>query len=185
MSGGQADATTPILTGPVPTLPPGVRIRSASLADREQIARFIAGLSAQNRFFRFFTGLPAVSGRHLRALCGGDGADALIATATDEVIGHAMVTGSSLASGPPAGDLAVVVADAWHGHSIAAALAVAAAHRAVSRGVHELTMDVLGTNRAALLLIARLCPDAHRIWSDGMVHVHIPVGPSPGREYPP
>lgn len=171
MSGGQADRL-------VPTLPPGVQIRSACLADREQIARFIAGLSPQSRFSRFFAGLTVVSGRHLRALCGEDGTDALIATATDEIIGHAMVTGTCLGSGPPAGDLAIVVADAWHGHGIATALAVAAAHHAVvTRGVRELTVDVLGTNRAALRLITRLCPSAHRIWSDGVVHVHIPVGP--------
>lgn len=130
-----------------------VRIRRAGPADVPVLQDFFAALSGRTRHLRFFGPLWPTSAM-LRRLAGADGADAVIATARDEVIGHAMACDESSGRGPAATEIGVVVADGWQGRGIGAALVRELMAAAATRGVTVLAMDVLPGNRKVLDMIA-------------------------------
>lgn len=130
----------------------GVRIRRAGPADIPALRDFFAALSGRTRYLRFFGPLWPTRAM-LRRLSGG-GADALIATAEDAVIGHAMACDQPAGSGPAATEIGVVVADGWQGRGVGAALVRELVAAAADRGVTVLAMDVLPGNRKVLDMIA-------------------------------
>ena len=136
----------------VPGLP-AATIRPSGCADLAGLGAFFAGLSLHTRVKRFFAPVspgPAM----LRRLGGTAGqADVLLAVRGGVIIGHAMAVDLA---GPAAGrvtDIGVVVADAWQGRGVGAALMRALLSRARARGVTEVSMDVLPSNRAVLAMI--------------------------------
>jgi GNAT superfamily N-acetyltransferase len=130
-----------------------VRIRRADPADIPALRDFFAALSGRTRYLRFFGPLWPTRAM-LRRLAGAGGADAVIATAHEDVIGHAMACDEPSGRGPAATEIGVVVADGWQGRGIGAALVRELMAAAAGRGVTVLAMDVLPGNRQVLDMIA-------------------------------
>ena len=139
-------------------------VRRAQSSDLAALSDFFTGLSPRTRSRRFFAPVTPTSGM-LRRLSGGTGnIDAVVAVAGDAIVGHAMAADLAGTGGDPMSDLAgtggdpvteigVVVADAWQGLGVGAALVRALIARAQTRGVTTLTMDVLPGNRQVLAMI--------------------------------
>ncbi len=132
---------------------PATTIRPSGCADLAALGAFFAGLSLHTRVKRFFAPVspgPAM----LRRLGGTAGqADVLVAVRGGVIIGHAMAVDQA---SPEAGlitDIGVVVADAWQGRGVGAALMRALVGRAQARGVTGVSMDVLPSNRTVLAMI--------------------------------
>ncbi|MDR0341638.1 MAG: GNAT family N-acetyltransferase [Nocardiopsaceae bacterium] len=129
-----------------------VRIRRAGPADIPALRDFFAALSGRTRYLRFFG--PLWPTRAMLHRLSGGGADAVIATAQDGVIGHAMASDQPAGHGPAATEIGVVVADSWQGRGVGAALVRELLAAAAGRGVTVLAMDVLPGNRKVLDMIA-------------------------------
>ena len=146
-----------------------VRIRRARPEDRGELGSFFEGLSVQTRYLRFFAALE-VSPAMLRILAGDGGADVVVATGDDAVVGHAMATYQVGPEGASVMEIGVVVADAWQGRGVGSALVRALMAAAQSRGASVLAMDVLPGNRKVLGMIASHWPAASLDHSaDGVV----------------
>ncbi len=152
-------------------------IRPSGCADLAALGAFFAGLSLRTRVQRFFAPVspgPAILGR----LGGAAGqADVLVAVRGGVIIGHAVAV--DLAS-PEAGlitDIGVVVADAWQGRGVGAALMRALIGRAQARGVTAVSMDVLPSNRAVLAMITNHWAAARTDRSADSVTVQIQLLP--------
>ena len=138
-------------------------VRPVRPADLAALSDFFAGLSPQSRYLRFFA--PVTPGRVLLQLLSGEAAnvDAVVAVAGGAIVGHAMAadrTGPPDACGARATDVGVVVADAWQGCGLGAALMRALIARAQARGVTLLAMDVLHANPRVLAMITGHWPAA-------------------------
>jgi GNAT superfamily N-acetyltransferase len=158
---------------------PATTIRPSGCADLAALGAFFAGLSLHTRVKRFFAPVspgPAM----LRRLGGTAGhADVLVAVRDGVIIGHAMAV--DLVS-PEAGlitDIGVVVADAWQGRGVGAALMRALLGRAQTRGVTGVSMDVLPSNRAVLAMITSHWAAARTGRSADSVTVSIQLLPQP------
>jgi ribosomal protein S18 acetylase RimI-like enzyme len=132
---------------------PATTIRPSGCGDLAALGTFFAGLSLHTRVKRFFA--PVSPGPAMLHRLGGTAgqADVLVAVRGGVIIGHAMAV--DLAS-PDTGlitDVGVVVADAWQGRGVGAALMRALVGRAQARGVTGVSMDVLPSNRAVLAMI--------------------------------
>jgi GNAT superfamily N-acetyltransferase len=154
----------------------------ADLADLAALTGFFDGLSTRTRVQRFFAPVrptPAM----VRLACGlarrtghagQDGhtgqdsqaaqADVLVATHGGVIVGHAMAAdGAPVPLDGPVTEIGVVVADAWQGQGVGAALVRALVSRAQARGVTAIRMDVLPGNRDVLAMI-----DGH--WTAARTH---------------
>ncbi|GGS80911.1 GNAT family N-acetyltransferase [Nonomuraea spiralis] len=146
----------------------GTQIRPARQDDEERIRRFLTGLSLHTQTLRFFTGLSSPGAGLVRTLLTLDERrDALVLTAEDEIVGHAM----SYQGGCADVEIAVVVADRWQGYGLGPRLVDALLLRAAVRGARTVGMDVLGENRRVLRLVRRLWPDARMKVTSGTVEV--------------
>lgn len=158
-------------------------IRPAGCADLAALGAFFAGLSLHTRVKRFFAPVspgPAM----LRRLGGTAGqADVLVAVRGGVIIGHAMAVDQAVdQASPEAGlitDIGVVVADAWQGRGVGAALMRALVGRAQARGVTGVSMDVLPSNRAVLAMITSHWAAARTGRSADSVTVQIQLLPQP------
>ncbi len=153
---------------------PAAVIRTVRAADQAALGEFFAALSPQSRYLRFFgpvTPAPAL----LRRLAGdAEGVDAVVAVRGGRVIGHAMAADRA---GHRVTDIGVVVADAWQGRGVGAALMRALLTGARTRGMTTLTMDVLPGNQRVLAMIGAHWPDARtERTADGItVRVRLPL----------
>lgn len=153
-----------------------IGIRQACSADRDAIRDFVAGMSPRTRYLRFFTGAPAVTAATLGRLAGdGDHIDAVVATESDMIIGHAMAADTTDPSGAAMTEIGVAVTDGRQGQGVGSALTRALAARAQARGVTTLAMDVLADNRAVLSMIADAWPAAACEQSGPFVTIHAPL----------
>jgi len=135
---------------------PAAVIRSARPADEAALGGFFAVLSPRSRYLRFFgpvTPGPAL----LRRLLGDvEDVDAVVAVRGGLIIGHAMA--ADLAG--RVSDIGVVVADAWQGRGVGAALTRALVTGAQARGLTSMTMDVLPGNHQVIAMICAHWPAA-------------------------
>lgn len=149
-----------------PGLGAGFTVRQAGVADLPALGDFFGGLSVQSCYLRFFAPVRP-SQALLRLLCGEPGdVDAVIAVRDGVIIGHAMAADAAALPDPrgseaprdertpPAKDIGIVVADAWQGQGVGAALMRALITAVQTRGVNTLAMDVLGGNRKVLAMIS-------------------------------
>jgi GNAT superfamily N-acetyltransferase len=176
-------------------------IRAARPDDLPALSDFLTGLSAQTRYLRFFA--PVTPGAAMLALLsGGPGAsgasgasnqaDAVVAVRDGVIIGHAMAVDRAAPgdSGGPCGerrtvtDIGVVVADAWQGRGVGAALTRVLVARARDRGVASAAMDVLPGNHRALAMIAGHWPAASFTGSPDCTTVSCPLPPPESRHRP-
>jgi GNAT superfamily N-acetyltransferase len=138
-----------------------IGIRQACAADCAGLGDFLAALSPQTRYLRFFTGAPRATASMLRLLAGGgDNIDAVVATEAGSIIGHAMAVDCMSCPGPRVAEVGVMVADAWQRQGIGSALTRELAERALARGVSTFAMDVLAENAQVLAMIASHWPGA-------------------------
>jgi ribosomal protein S18 acetylase RimI-like enzyme len=139
---------------------PAAVIRPAHAADEAALGDFFAALSPHSRYLRFFgpvTPGPAL----LRRLCGSaEGVDAVVAVRGGLIIGHAMAADQAGPYGSRVTDIGVVVADAWQGRGVGAALMRALVTGAQARGLTSMTMDVLHGNQRVLAMILAHWPAA-------------------------
>ncbi len=160
----------------VPGLP-AATIRPSAGTDLAALGAFFAGLSLHTRVKRFFAPVSP-SPAMLRRLGGTAGqADVLIAIRGGAIIGHAMAVDQA---GPDTGlltDIGVVVADAWQGRGVGAALMRALLSRARARGVTEVSLDVLPSNRAVLAMLTSHWPAARTGHSGDSVTVQLQLLP--------
>jgi ribosomal protein S18 acetylase RimI-like enzyme len=155
-------------------------IRQVRPADRAALSDFFAGLSEQSRYLRFFG--PVAPGPALLRLLIGDASvgrtDAVVATRGGVIIGHAMAVDQADPGnprGPRATDIGVVVADAWQGRGVGAALVRALITGAQARGVTSVVMEVLPANRRVLAMITSHWPAAHISRSPDSIGIRIPL----------
>ena len=135
---------------------PAAVIRPARPADEAALGGFFAALSLQSRYLRFFG--PVTPGPVLlRRLLGDvEDVDAVVAVRGGLIIGHAMA--ADLAG--RVSDIGVVVADAWQGRGLGAALMRALVTGAQARGLTSMTMDVLPGNHQVVAMILAHWPAA-------------------------
>ena len=157
---------------------PAAVIRPARAADAAALGEFFAGLSQQSRYLRFFGAVtpgPAL----LRRLAGdAEGVEAVVAVRGRLIIGHAMAADRPGTLGPPgcrAADIGVVVADAWQGRGVGAALMRAILTGAQARGLTSMTMDVLHGNQRVLAMIMAHWPAAGIGHSGDGLAIRIPL----------
>lgn len=127
-------------------------IRLAGPGDREKIAAFIMSLPPETQYERF-NAYP--SAQSLPYLCGGKGDMVLVAEAGGVIVGHASVA----PAGGSAGEIAVVVDDAWQRRGIATRLIEAAAERAAERGMDTLIAFVKTGRPHLISMLSRLGGD--------------------------
>ncbi|MFF3437670.1 GNAT family N-acetyltransferase [Streptosporangium sp. NPDC002721] len=156
-------------SGDVTTVPEGaVEIRPARPDDEEGIRRFLGGLSPRTQARRFFAGMSRPSASFVRTLLAVDERrDALLAVHGDLLVGHAM----SYRGQETDVEIAVVVGDEWQGMGLGSRLVRALMRRAEARGARTVGMDVLGDNRAVLVMVRRAWPEATMRVSSGTVEV--------------
>jgi GNAT superfamily N-acetyltransferase len=135
-------------------------IRRVVPADLTALSDFFEGLSAQTRYLRFFG--PVTPTPALLHLLSGDAAhvDAVVAVRADDIVGHAMAADRTDPTGARVTDIGVVVADAWQGRGLGAALVRALVAGAQARGVTFVVMDVLHANPQVLAMITGHWPAA-------------------------
>ena len=140
-----------------------IRIRVASESDATSVRGFLAGLSVEAAYLRFFTGLGSVSPHLVRTLVRvTPRQDVAIALDESAVIAHAMATTVD----PGVVELAVVVGDGHRRQGIATRLLGDLLERATERGARQLRLDVLSENNLVLDWIRRSLPQA-RLERDG------------------
>jgi GNAT superfamily N-acetyltransferase len=157
-----------------------IGIRQASNDDCDAIRAFLAGLSPQTRYLRFFTGAPTASAAVIRRLAGGgENIDAVIATEAGAIIGHALAADLTDASGARVAEIGVMVTDDRQGQGVGSALTRELAARATARGATAMAMDVLAENRRALSMIAGHWPAASYDRSGPCVTIQTRLSPPP------
>ena len=133
-----------------------VWVRAIEPADAGELRRAFEHLSEQSRYRRFFTGMRTLSDGTLRALTELDHIDqeALIASPAEDsptIIGVARFARYS--HDRALADLAITVADEWHGRGVATGLLRLLNRRAAEVGITHFTADMLADNRAVLALV--------------------------------
>jgi putative acetyltransferase len=145
--------------GPVPdALPPaGVDVRPARPRDRAQVLELLALVAAEGRYIRMER-VDRDRARHhrrwMRRPWTVDRAN-LVATAEDAVIGHLGVVREEPGAGHHVASLGMLVAPAWRGRGVGAALLAEAFRWAAWARVEKITLTVYPDNDRALNLYKR------------------------------
>jgi len=133
-----------------------VRIRTPCETDGEAVHAFLAGLSANAQYQRFFTGLGSVSPSLVRDLTAVTPRQQVcLAFHGPEVIGHAM----AVINKDGMLELGVVVADGHRNEGVATRLVRTLIERSVLAGVARVRFDVLCENYLVVDWIRRSLPD--------------------------
>lgn len=133
-----------------------VWVRPIEPADGPELRWAFEHLSEQSRYRRFFTGMPTLSDAMVRRLTEIDHVDeeALVAVPDKRsrtIVGVARFVRDR--HDPATADLAITVADDWHGRGLGSALLALLSHRASEVGIRHFTADMLAENRAVLALV--------------------------------
>jgi GNAT superfamily N-acetyltransferase len=144
-----------------------VGLRPLRRDERELVARFFAGLSAESRRRRFLQPMPRLPEAMLRRLLAVDGRRHVAVVA--EVDGHCVGIARwiALADEPGTAEVAVTVTDRYQGRGIGRLLVQALRPLAVRAGLTSLVYLVDPTNRPALRLLRSL--GVELAFRDGLV----------------
>ncbi|BCJ34031.1 GNAT family N-acetyltransferase [Actinocatenispora thailandica] len=125
-----------------------VRLRQCRPGDADQIRTLLTGLSAQSRYLRFFSSGTDVVEPELARLTRPAGPDhaAVLAQFGADLVG----LGSYERLDGDTAELAVLVADGWHGRGIGTLLVEELAAIGRRNGIRTLTGEVLAVNTAML-----------------------------------
>ncbi len=150
-----------------------VELRELVPADRALVQEAFARLSAQSRYMRFLSPMPALSSRTLDALMDVDQDRhvALIALQRGEPVGVVRYVRDS--GDPRVADLAVTVIDARQGRGLGRVLVMALRRCAAERGVRELHLDIHPENGRMAALARSL--GARLSLRDGLLSGRMPT----------
>jgi RimJ/RimL family protein N-acetyltransferase len=133
-----------------------VRIRPIHDSDAYELKRAFALMSEESQYSRFLTGTPRLTDSQATYFTAIDhvGHEAYVAHSPDDetyIIGVARFV--RYASAPEDAELAITVADSWHGRGLATALLRVLTERAVAVGVRRFRAEMMADNKAVLRLL--------------------------------
>ena len=161
-----------------------VQIRPIRTSDRDELSRFYAGLSAENRYARFHGVSRGIGEKVAGVLCGPDHEhrEGFVAKIVAADLGGSGIIGHlCLEPGESGLEMAIAVADDWQRRGVGRSLLGAALDWAADHGIVRLEASMLSTNNAILGLVGSLeCPTHTSSPSAGLVTVTIDIsGPLP------
>ena len=154
---------------------PGVVLREVGTADHAPVREFLAGLSLDSAYRRFFTGIgsPPTAALVRRLVDADPGRRAVVlATAGAEVVG---VADTTLVDGGRAVELGVVVADRWQRRGLGWPLCAAALAPALARGIPVLRARTLPDNARVGKILRRRWPEGAPRFDDGTLIWELPL----------
>ncbi|MER7673985.1 GNAT family N-acetyltransferase [Kitasatospora sp. NPDC096128] len=161
-----------------------VELRPLGPGDHKAVLDLHAeGMSEESRRMRFFGVSRNAPARAADRLCGPPRAGllALGAWVGEELIGEA---DCELLDGPPeTAELALAVADRWHGRGAATLLLEHLVHTARAAGIRFFEADTLFGNRAVHRVFADLGLPVERRYAQGEVRVRVPLDEEGGERY--
>lgn len=165
-------------------LPDGTQVLIWPLlpSDREAVREAFEHLSEESRSQRFLASVPHLTEAMLDHLVDEvDGVDhvalALVAVDQDHVgVPTGVARMIRYAHDPTAADVAVTVADEWHGRGVATTL-LAELMRVRPRGVTRIVTTVWADNEASLAMLRRLGPTTVTSAGDARLDVVVDLGP--------
>ena len=133
-----------------------VRIRPIRDSDAYELQRAFALMSEESQYSRFLTGTPRLTDSQATYFTAIDhvGHEAYVAHSPDDetyIIGVARFI--RYAASPDEAELAITVADSWHGRGLATALLRVLTERAVAVGVKRFRAEMMADNEAVLRLL--------------------------------
>lgn len=144
-------------------------------ADGPALEALFAACSPDSRYQRFFAPVRELPAAYRDALLAGppERHDAVLARAADGTPAGLASLAADPGAGPESAELGVLVADAWQGRGVAAAMVAHLYDRARRRGVQRVRASVL-PSRSALLgaLARRLEPERHLRETDCLTGVY-------------
>lgn len=166
------------------TLAPGIEflIRPIRPTDKHLMTTGFEELTPQTRFQRFFAPVARLSSSDLAYLTEIDHVDHEALIAIDPEDGALVGVARYVRTRPPnEAEVAIIVADAWHGKGVGTALLTRLARRAADEGVEFFLALVLVENNSARELFEGLVPGMSETShsSPGQVEVRIEL-PRPG-----
>jgi hypothetical protein len=152
----------------------GALLRPVRPEDTAAVRDFLAGLSPDTAYRRFFTGIGTPSAALVRRLVAVEPGrrSVVVAVAGAEVVG---VADASVLAGGRAVDLGVVLADRWQRRGLGDPLGAAALAPALAAGVPLLGVHSLPDNARVGRLLRRRWPDARPRYVDGMLAWELPL----------
>ncbi|MFL6130467.1 MAG: GNAT family N-acetyltransferase [Mycobacteriales bacterium] len=137
---------------------PALTLRAATPDDSTAVRGFLAGLSPDSAYRRFFTGLGSPSSALVRRLVevDHDRRQAVLAVRHGEVIG--LADASRLGDGVTV-ELGVVVADRWQRRGLGPRLTRSVLELAMARGARQVRIHALAENDRVARLVRRSWPD--------------------------
>jgi RimJ/RimL family protein N-acetyltransferase len=158
-----------------------VWVRPIGPGDAVELRRAFELLSEQSRYRRFFTVRSTLSNAMVRTFTEVDHVDhealvALPAPDAGTILGVARFVRDREAG--TTADLAITVADGWHGRGMATALLRLLSRQASQVGIVHFTADMLAENRAVLALV-RAAGGVQAATSGSTVTAHIEVNDQP------
>lgn len=152
-------------------------IRPIGPGDREALLALHAGLSAESRYFRYFSSRRRLPEREIRHFVEVDQHDhAGVGVWLDgTLVGHALY--DRLADDPTGAEVALEVTDACQGLGIGTAMLEALAALAQEAGLACFVAHVMPTNRRMLQVFADLGFEERAVFEDGAVRVELLLTP--------
>jgi L-amino acid N-acyltransferase YncA len=153
-----------------------VTLRPATARDEPALRAFLAGLSAEARRLRFFSGAADTdAAAHWAAVVSPDRYGLVAHDRTGAIVAHATYIQLNAPRGEPTrAEVAVEVADHLHGRGLATILIERLAAVAQARGVARFVAEVLPENRA-MLDVFRDGFDARLTFHEGADTVEFPT----------
>ncbi len=154
-----------------------VAVRSCRDSDADAIADLVAGLSVESRAMRFGAARGGLSGEEARTMAappgpGGTGLVALAGTEPERIVALARY---HRLPGAPEAELAVAVADAWHGLGLGTGLIEHLRARAAADGLDALWAFVRQDNWKMRTVFRGLGGDVREMNAPGECLVRIPL----------
>jgi RimJ/RimL family protein N-acetyltransferase len=156
-----------------------ILIRPINPEDSDELSAGMERLSEESRYRRFFTPASRLSASQLRYLTEVDHHDheALVAVQPDTEHGIGVARFVRSAADPELAEVAVAVADSWHGRGVATALLGRLTERAREEGIRRFSAEILAENQPMLELIDDLgeVTVKHRDHGSVAVEVELPA----------
>jgi RimJ/RimL family protein N-acetyltransferase len=150
-------------------------VRPIRPEDRGEVAEGIRRLSPESRYRRFFTPASHLTDSQLTYLTEVDHHDHEAIIAFEPQTGHGIGVARFVRSAEDEerAEVAVAVADSWHGRGVATALLQRLTERARGEGVRRFSAEILAENRPMLELIDDLGTVSVRRRDHGSVEVEV------------
>lgn len=164
------------VTTPEPVPPvgrPDVALRLLTPDDGAALDTVFAGMSEQSRYLRFHVPMPSLPGRVRRTLLAVDGHDRIAVLAQARTHGRECPAGIARLdrTGPAEAEMAIALADRWHGQGIGRRLLTELAELARRAGYEQLHGWALPENHRILRLLQVVFPGAEQVWEDRVIRV--------------